>query len=79
MFRGYHYIYWEFNSSGIFYTVPCQCLELLCYDTCVYQHISSQQLQLLQFVLCNNLRLQLLQNRTSYFVFQVSGTVTIKI
>jgi len=36
MFIGYHYIYGEFNSSGIFYTVLCQCLEVFCsYDTCV--------------------------------------------
>ena len=29
------YMYGYFNSSGIFYTLPCQCLELLRYDTCV--------------------------------------------
>jgi len=28
MFRGYHYTYGKFNSSGIFYTVPWLCLEL---------------------------------------------------
>jgi len=36
MFKGYDYIYGDFNPSGIFYTVHCQWLEVFySYDTCV--------------------------------------------